>query len=80
MRFYRILSDYYVDDNGVMYFATLATAEKAAREIAVDTGRACEVERVEMNTDRATIIALANDRSWCSGSFVVYTAHPGRVR
>jgi hypothetical protein len=78
MKFYQIASDYFIDCDGVSYFATLAAAKKVAREAADHMSEHIEIECVEIGMTKADVIALANRRNWCVSSEVVYVTVPRR--
>lgn len=64
MKFYKLDSG----DEGSEFFATKSEALKRAREITTGTlEHDVTVDRVELaDTSRASIVALANQRGWCS--------------
>jgi len=76
MKFYQIVSDYFIDCDGAQHFATLAAAKKVARDAADYMDQNIEIERVEIGMTKADIIALANRRNWCVSSEVVYVTVP----
>jgi hypothetical protein len=51
---------YYIDFGPIHFFKTLEEAKRAARIAADDNNEAVTVERCEVKTDQASIVALAN--------------------